>query len=114
MDPRYPLIFDAEDLPEIPLPSSPIVGSSFLVVLMKNGYRVLEQRFPRRAYVVIRDEGGPQPSYVVQKGGTLALIARKVYGDLAKFQLIEQANPHLRYRTLQVGERIKVPALAAE
>jgi nucleoid-associated protein YgaU len=47
--------------------------------------------------------------YVVQKGDTLSLIARKFYGDPAKFHLLEEANPDLKYQMLQAGARIKVP-----
>jgi hypothetical protein len=35
---------------------SDLTAASALDVLRENGWRVLEQRFPRRAYVVIRDE----------------------------------------------------------
>jgi len=48
--------------------------------------------------------------YVVQKGDTLGLIAKKFYGDASKLHLIEQANPDLRYQMLQAGAKIKVPA----
>jgi nucleoid-associated protein YgaU len=49
--------------------------------------------------------------YVVQKGDTLTSIARKFYGDASKFHLIEEANGNLKYQTLRVGARIRVPGL---
>ena len=42
-------------------------GDSVLSVLEANGYRVLEQRFPRRAYVIIREV--PLP-WIVYPGGS--------------------------------------------
>jgi hypothetical protein len=45
-----------------PLPQVVLRRENFREVLESEGYRILEQRFPRRAYVVIRDkapEGTP-------------------------------------------------------
>jgi sugar (pentulose or hexulose) kinase len=40
---------------------APIFGAAdILRALEENGFRVLEQRFPRRAYVVMRDQGAAQ------------------------------------------------------
>jgi hypothetical protein len=39
-----------------------------LEALRSNGYRVLEQRFPRRAYVVVRDERAPPTGAVAGEG----------------------------------------------
>jgi nucleoid-associated protein YgaU len=47
--------------------------------------------------------------YVVQKGDTLSLIAKKFYDDPNKFHLIEDANGDLKYQVLQAGAKIKVP-----
>jgi len=60
-------------------------------------------------------EDAPQASagkdlYVVQSGDTLGKIARKFYGDAGKTEPIEDANPHLKYQTLQAGAKIKIPA----
>jgi len=47
--------------------------------------------------------------YVVQRGDTLGKIARKFYGDAGKTEPLEDANPHLKYQTLQAGAKIKIP-----
>ena len=70
-------------------------------------------RSETREVVKAREEA-PQASpgretYVVQRGDTLGKIAMKFYGDAGKLELIEDANPHLKYQTLQAGAKIKIP-----
>jgi hypothetical protein len=52
---RLPVIFDPAENKNSPLQGS---GDSVLGVLQADGFRVIEQRFPRRAYVVV---GYPEP-----------------------------------------------------
>ena len=47
--------------------------------------------------------------YTVQQGDTLSGIALKFYGDHQKSHLILDANPHLRWQMLIVGQKIKLP-----
>ena len=56
---RSPVIFDPAEVP-------PFLASARMLrpvcnirgLLARNGYRVIEQRIPRRAYVILRDEHG--------------------------------------------------------
>ena len=67
-----PAIFSLEQRVE-PVMSGmqPVVlrRENFREVLESKGYRVLEQRFPRRAYVVIRDAAAPEESSPVMWDG---------------------------------------------
>jgi len=63
---RCPIIFDPQEVPPLRLTRSMVQGS---ISLKKSGYRLLEQRFPRRAYVAIRDGAAPEESSPVMWDG---------------------------------------------
>jgi hypothetical protein len=55
----YAVIFDPKQMP--PLVEAVTVSRGGATGLLKaQGWRVIEQRFPRKAYVLIRDEGATQ------------------------------------------------------
>jgi hypothetical protein len=59
------VVLDTAEKKDLPLQSG---FDSALSVLEANGYRVLEQRFPRRAYVIIRDLNfTPKPTLLEQR-----------------------------------------------
>ena len=59
------VVLDTTEKKDLPLRSG---FDSALSVLEANGYRVLEQRFPRRAYVIIRDLNfTPKPTLLEQR-----------------------------------------------
>jgi nucleoid-associated protein YgaU len=53
--------------------------------------------------------GAESTEHVVQKGDTLTSIAKRYYKDASKFHLIEDANDDLKYQTLRIGMKIKIP-----
>jgi len=52
----------------------------------------------------------PPQTYIVQKGDTLARIARKLYGDPARWREIAAANPGHDAKKLSPGSRLILPA----
>lgn len=52
-------------------------------------------------------------TYVVKEGDTLTAVAQWWFGDAAKWDLIQDANPGLTPQRLQIGQRIKLPAKGA-
>jgi nucleoid-associated protein YgaU len=48
--------------------------------------------------------------YIVKKGDTLSLLAKRFYHDAGKFHLIQDANENLKYQGLLEGSRIRIPA----
>jgi nucleoid-associated protein YgaU len=57
-----------------------------------------------------RSSGSASTSYVVKKGETLTILAKRFYNDPGKSHLIEDANDSLKYRGLREGEKIVIPA----
>ena len=47
--------------------------------------------------------------FVVHRSTDFGLETQKFYGDAGKTELIEDANPNLKYQTLQAGAKIKIP-----
>jgi len=52
----------------------------------------------------------PEKTYVVQRGDTLAAIAKKFYGAEKRWRDIAVANPDLKERKLRPGQILKMPA----
>ena len=54
---RSPVIFDPADVPPfLTDPQMPRTVCNMRGLLARNGYRIIEQRIPRRAYVILREE----------------------------------------------------------
>ncbi len=75
-------------------------------------------RIARTAALLQGTPGAPRDQasfYVVQEGDSLGSIARKFYGDAARFQLIYDANRALLASPdrLRVGQRLRIPDPAA-
>ena len=54
---------------------------------------------------------GTIESYTVKAGDTLSVIAEKVYGDAAKFDVIFEANKDILSSAddIKVGQELKIP-----
>ncbi len=51
-------------------------------------------------------------TYVIQAGDTFSLLADRFYGDESKWDVIAQANPRIDPIRLQVGQEVRIPAMA--
>ena len=56
-------------------------------------------------------KSGTIESYTVKAGDTLSMIAEKVYGDAAKFEVIFEANKDIlkSANDIKVGQELKIP-----
>ena len=56
-------------------------------------------------------KSGTIESYTVKAGDTLSVIAEKVYGDAAKFEVIFEANKDIlkNANDIKVGQELKIP-----
>ena len=56
-------------------------------------------------------KSGIVESYTVVAGDTLSLIAEKIYGDAAKFDVIFEANKDIlkNANDIKVGQELKIP-----
>ena len=54
---------------------------------------------------------GDEQTYITQKGDTLWIIAKKVYGQGEYWSLIRNANPDADPQTLKVGDELIIPPL---
>ena len=49
----FTVVLDARDRRRVQLDANPLTAAAVMEALCENGYRIIEQRFPRAAYVVI-------------------------------------------------------------
>ena len=56
-------------------------------------------------------KSGTIESYTVKAGDTLSMIAEKVYGDAAKYEVIFEANKDIlkSANDIKVGQELKIP-----
>ena len=56
-------------------------------------------------------KSGTIESYTVKAGDTLSVIAEKVYGDAAKYEVIFEANKDILKSAddIKVGQELKIP-----
>jgi nucleoid-associated protein YgaU len=56
-------------------------------------------------------KSGTVKSYTVKAGDTLSVIAEKIYGDAAKFEVIFEANKDIlkNANDIKVGQELKIP-----
>ena len=56
-------------------------------------------------------KSGTIKSYTVKAGDTLSVIAEKVYGDAAKYEVIFEANKDILKSAddIKVGQELKIP-----
>ena len=56
-------------------------------------------------------KSGTVKSYTVKAGDTLSVIAEKIYGDAAKFEVIFEANKDILKSAddIKVGQELKIP-----
>jgi nucleoid-associated protein YgaU len=56
-------------------------------------------------------KSGTVKSYTVKAGDTLSVIAEKIYGDAAKFEVIFEANKDIlkSANDIKVGQELKIP-----
>jgi LysM repeat protein len=52
----------------------------------------------------------PGHDHTVKEGETLSSIAKTAYGDANRWRDLQDANPHVRTGSLQVGQTLKIPA----
>lgn len=57
-----------------------------------------------------REKKAAPQAYTVQKGDTLARIAKKLYGDAARWREIAAANPALDTKKLAPGATLVLPS----
>jgi HEAT repeat protein/nucleoid-associated protein YgaU len=78
--------------------------------LVRGNLRFVKWWKARRA-VLLAGQVRSDMVHVVARGETLAVIARKYYGNAAMAGRITKANPGVDPRRLLVGQRLKIPAV---
>lgn len=48
--------------------------------------------------------------HVIQRGDTFEGLARRYFGDASKAKLIQAANPDVQANSMQIGQKIRIPA----
>ncbi|MCB0155695.1 MAG: LysM peptidoglycan-binding domain-containing protein, partial [Anaerolineae bacterium] len=71
----------------------------------------LDQALAELLAAYARAGAGQPTSYTVQRGDTLAKIARTVYGDPYKYPVIQRANNITDPSRIWVGQVLVIPAL---
>ncbi|MBF0543514.1 MAG: LysM peptidoglycan-binding domain-containing protein [Candidatus Riflebacteria bacterium] len=61
-----------------------------------------------------KESPGNDKTYLVQKGDTIGIIAKKLLGKSSKANLIIKANPALNPKNLKIGMKVIIPSVSEE